>query len=501
MRKKIVINDETRLFIQSLDKNACEREYNYHSSVAVSDVRLSKSEGQKQYRQSDNKYDEFDLYNTMNGYIQSGSSSLSTNYPYEKSILGKYFSTKCLFDMQVHFGKCESDPGNFAKFDKALIFKGVDLNSYNIATLIASDSASRSKVTESSDFTFERMYEISRPTFTLIESNVINDGPIIDSFIYCDTLQCTNCKESSGIYYIQLVSCGNDCQMVRVVYSYDLGASWRIHNISICDNISCSQDFNTNIVKYNNLNYYFDINVFSGNSLNQIINNGIHILSATDIINTHINRAFGKYNSVFYACSNGRILFFSDGTLNRVVNNKLSIHDNIIDIHSSNGESFIAGSSQGKVYFGNINNEIEYLVIPNSGDVNSVYMLTECSYLASTGNSGGVVIRNGKVTKMKGVHGTITKFAFFNDDIGYCVSISGNKNHIWQSVDGGLNWQEIDKSLSTNYVITSIKICEYNHNFISISGRKMSSAVSVSDALNRELDWGCLGTGFAMISK
>lgn len=500
-KRNIVINDETRLFIQSLNEPACNKEFNYHSCVSLGDVRVSKTETQRQYRQSDTRYDSYEMYDKLTGYIQPGSSTLSTNYPYEQSVLDRYFKSNCLFDMQVHFGKCENTPGNFAKFDKAMIFKGVELTSYGISALIASDSASRSKVTESTDFTFDTMYEVSRPNFILFEENIINDGPIIDSFTFCGDGLCIDCIGGNARYFVQLVSCGDDCQLVRVIYTNDLGNTWRVHNINICDAITCNQNVNTNLIENGDDIYYFGLNFSLGRTLHQILNNSLNLIESSQIVNTDINRAFQKYNTIFYVGNHGRIFISEDGNFNRIIHPKLSVANDILSIHSLNGSNFIAGSDDGKIFFGDTDGNIDYLVIPNSGNVNAVEMISDCSYVASTGLSGGVTIRSGKVERMKSIHGTITKFAFFNEDIGYSVSVSGNRNHIWQTVDGGKHWQEVDNYLSTNYVITAFNICSTNHNILTIAGRKMESSVTIEEMLNLQLNWDCLGSGFIYMTK
>jgi hypothetical protein len=72
--------------------------------------------------------------------------------------------------------------------------------------------------------------------------------------------------------------------------------------------------------------------------------------------------------------------------------------------------------------------------------------------------------------------------------------------YFWQTVNGGKDWQQLDTVLSTNYVVTTIEICELNHNVISIAGRKMESPVSVEDATDPSILWDCQGEGFVLFS-
>jgi hypothetical protein len=89
-RSNLVINDETRLFIGSLE-SLCEKSYDYHSCIILDSVSLNKSEVETEYIPSDKHYDKFDIYAQMPGFIQPGTSSLNTNFTLDNSTLGKYF--------------------------------------------------------------------------------------------------------------------------------------------------------------------------------------------------------------------------------------------------------------------------------------------------------------------------------------------------------------------------------------------------------------------------
>lgn len=499
-RSKIVINDETRLFIQDVSQPACNKDFNYHSCIVLGDISQAKSDTTKHYYPSDTHYDQFKVYATIPGLPQPGSSSLETNFTSDASILGQYYRTKCLFDMHVHMGKC-SNPTDFSKFEKCIIFKDVHVDNYTIRSPMTARQADRSPVTESLDFTFEQMYEVSKPELYLIESEVVDDGPILESFTFCSDQRCSLCEGTTGRYFIQIVSCGEECAVARVVYTLDNGDTWRVKHINICDDIGCAQFVNGNIIRNGTDLHYVHLNTGLGKTITQIVDNSVETIPVTSLMNTQILRGHTKYTTAFYIGTNGRIYISNADGFRRIIHSKLDITTDILSIHSLNGIDFVAGSQDGKVYIGNVDGEIESLVIPNAGNIYNVEMISECSFIASTGTSGGVLFRGGKMTRIKGIRGAITKFAFFNEDIGYASSISGNTVYFWQTVDGGKNWQELNQTLPTNYVVTSLTVCDLDYNVITIAGRKMSSAVSVNDVLNPELDWNCLGEGFVVFSK
>jgi hypothetical protein len=242
------------------------------------------------------------------------------------------------------------------------------------------------------------------------------------------------------------------------------------------------------------------LNTSAGKTIPSIIDNSMDIFPKSSIVGSSLITAFTKYNTTFYTGTNGRIFVSEFGILKRLINTQLDISKDIFSIHSIDGINFIAGSESGRIYIGTINNSIDSLTIPNAGNVYSVAMISDCSFIASTGSTGGVLFVNGRLSKIKGIRGTITKFAFFNEDIGYASSIVGNSVHFWQTVDGGKNWQQLDTTLSMNYVVTTIEICEFNHNVITIAGRKLETPISLEDTTNPSLMWDCEGEGFVLFS-
>lgn len=499
-KSNIVINDETRLFIQDLSSN-CERSFDYHSCITLDNINLTKSDAAKEYIPSATHYDKFDVVTVLPGAIQPGTSSLNTNFTLDSSTLAKYFETKCLFDMQIHIGKCSTKPSDFALFDKALIFKGVSINAYNIESVMSSNQTEVAPITETVNFGFETFFEVPKPTFIEQNNDIISDGPIIDSFVFCNDVRCNLCAGMTGKYYVQLVKCGEECSLLRIIYTLDNGRTWRVKPINICDSIGCNQFVNTNIVFDNSNFYYLGLHPSAGRTVPSIIDNSMDVFPKSLAVGSSLIKAFTKYNTTFYTGTHGRIFVSEFGVVKRLINTQLDISKDIYSIHSIDGENFVAGSEDGKIYIGTINNSIKSLTIPNAGNVYSVAMINNCSFIASTGTTGGVLFVNGRLSKTKGIRGIITKFSFFNEDIGYASSITTNTVNFWQTVDGGKNWQQLDTVLPTNYIVTTIEVCEFNHKIITIAGRKLDYPLSVEDAINPSLTWDCQGEGFILFSS
>lgn len=496
---KIVINDKTRLFIQSLNSNSCNKEYSYHSCISLGDVSIPKVALQKHYISSSDRYNEFDILTTTEGEKQEGSSSLTTKFTSEASILKKYYNSKCSFDMQVHIGECDN-ASNFSIFDKAIVFKNVVITDYSINSLMASAQADRDVVTESVSFVFDDMIEISLPNLQPISHTAISAGPIIDGFTFCGDTTCSLCEGQTGRYFVQLVECGEECRLVRIIYTLDEGITWNRKDISICEDLSCEQLINTNLVQNTTHYYSLNLSTFNGTSLFQILENSTSIILKSLLYGSKLYQSYTAFGTIFYVGSNGKLFYSINGLIYRLTNTLLSISDNLFSISSLDGYNFVIGSENGKVYLGNIDGEFKVAYLTNGGNVNAIAMISDCSFVASNGENGGFIYTNGKATKMKNIFGAITNFAFYNSDVGYASSHTLAGVYFWQTVDGGRSWQRLSKTLTSNYVVTTLSICGNDHNKISVAGRKMESNVTVEDVLNKELLWNCVGEGFVLLS-
>lgn len=497
--RKVVINDSTRLFIQK-NTIGCVPDYDYHSCIAMGDIDLPKAEKEIQYCPDPNSFNNFVALTSITGERELGTSNLFTNFTSNRSQLKKYYDMSCPFKMQVHVGYCEK-ANEFSKFDKALLFSGVEVTNYNIATPMTNTAADREVVTETLDFSFFDLIEVSKPTFYLHEEAIIGDGPIIDSYTFCGDDTCSLCEGNIGRYFIQLVQCEDDCVKLRVVYTKD-DITWNVRNIETCNTLEAElQLINTNIAFYNNIYYTIGIESLYKKKLYDVIDNSIHKLNKTLLYGNRILKSITKNNITVFIGEDGRLFIEKDGILTRITNRDISPHDDLLSISTLDGYNFVIGSASGKVYTINLDNQASYVSVPNGNSVHQVIAISECSFGVSNGINGGLIYSNGRMEKMKYIYGAITGFAFYNEDIGYASTVSASGVRFWQTVDGGQSWQELEQYLDTNYVVNTISICPYDHNIISIAGRKMATAIPIDDHINPLLTWDGLGTGFAFIAK
>src|SRR5690606_20065967 len=129
---------------------------------------------------------------------ESGSGSFSTNYSLGNSVLEELYQQGCLFDAQIHIGRC-TDPSVFAQFERIIVLQNIEVTNYSLTNIFAKQESEQGVVTETVDFNFETMYAFTAPKPTLSVATILADGPIIDSFTTCDT-SCCLCPNTSGTF-------------------------------------------------------------------------------------------------------------------------------------------------------------------------------------------------------------------------------------------------------------------------------------------------------------
>lgn len=500
--KRVVLNDHTRLFIER-DTMVCSDVYDYHSCVVLGNITLPKQSEQIVYCPDDSMTNQFNILARVEGDATLGTSDLVTNFTTARSTLRRYYDKKCTFKMQVHIGECDS-ASNFSKFEKALLFSGVEVTDYTLNSPMTGTQADRAIVTESASFSFRHMLEITKPEFVDFDSNIVKAGPIIDSFTFCGDYTCSLCEGHTGRYFIQLLSCESveeeECNRMRVIYTKDEGRVWHISNIAICESLICEQPINRNLVEDGDNYYHSSIDYRYATSTIDIINKGVMTLDKSLLVGNAILHAYSKGDTTFYVGENGRILFTRHGITQRLINGIIEISKDILSVDSRDGYSFVAGGVEGTTYFGNIDNEITQIVFPTANTIHQVAIVNDCAYVVANGSDGGFLYTDGNIEKMGAIHGTITRFKFFNEDIGYASTLLRDVIYFWQTIDGGQNWQRLDTTLDASHVITTISICPINHDLISIAGRKMDAIVIEADHIDPFKLWDCEGQGFVIMS-
>jgi hypothetical protein len=487
--RNVVLNSETRLFIEDLsNRDCCCRDYTYYSCVAVGDISQQHPERAKIWCPDESTYDKFTIVATVAGEETDGSFSLVTDMPFDQSVLKKYYDRNCAFNAQIHIGVCDN-PANFNTFEKALILKNVRLNSYGISTITARNRASIAQLVETADCTFETLTEVRRPTFTLYETAIIAAGPVVDSFSYCDSACCV-CDKWPGHYYVQLVDNGVT-QEARLIYTDDNGLTFT--SPSTLSTVPLTHLISSNVITDGTLFYALGLDAAYGTTQAALVSDALKtITSANNLItyDTYGNEILiGGYNGTLYRYNT------IEDSATLITTNVIT---ELISISTLDGESYVIGTTQGNVLFGTDDALSSIVVDANLNPIHKVVMLSDCSFLAAAGIDGGYRYCDGTIEKLCGINGAITAFSNFIDGVGYAASNTGNGITIWLTVDSGNSWLAVDTQLSTDYYVNTISMCEST---ITASGSKDSGFTSQADQIRYDLQWNGLGTGFALIAK
>lgn len=501
MRKKrrsqnVVINSETRLFIQD-SFDCCCMPFNYYSCITVDDIGQSRADDEKIWCPDPNKNNSFVVQDYIEGELSDGNTTFSTNYQYGNSTLKKFFDKNCFFDLQIHFGKCNS-PNDFNSYDKVILLKNAKVTSYNISDLMAQQQSDQSVVTETADFSFQQIVEVNVPTFTLYEGQIVQDGPILDSTTICSRYCCLCDEAGSGLYYVQILECDDDCHRARVIYSTDNGCTYKVVNTLICEDILISQSLSSNILTDGTATHYLGVNPYSGNTIASVIRNSLYTLQLTTFNGKQPLRATNYYKDTYWVGTGGLIVQY-DGTYSNIIADP-SIPDTrtLRDISTIDGEEFVIGASDGYVYYGEFGCMVQ-THLPVNTDAHRVAMVSDCSFVVATGTDGGYLHCNNDYHKMRGINGAITAFAFVDEYIGYAAAAHTDLIGIYQTVDGGWSWRLIDDQLSTEYFVTTISVCPENPSFVNVAGVKDSGYTTPQEQIEALLEWNYTGTGFTLI--
>lgn len=492
--KQTVLNDKTRLFIQSLDTP--DKEYHYHSCVGISDISIPKPDKQVEYCASSNEYNQFDILAVFTSGEERGTSSLQTNYTLSRSALKKYADTSCLFDMQIHIGECDK-PNNFARFDKALIFKNVEIDNYTLSSVFSATQSERAPITENVSFNFEKMIEVSHPNFIMEADISMQDGQIIDSFTFCGN--CNLCN-TTGRYFIQLLTCDELESFVRIIYTLDNGDSWKVIPYELLLTIPCSQYGHSNVIQDADNFYAIHLINFHNKTFSQTVNDSLFTIPKSILSGNLLYTSIEKNGIVWFAGTGARIYYFLDNEYERLTHTNLNLISDILSIDSYNGLDFVAGSHNGRFYYGEIDGDVTEILLPTANPVYAIHAISETRFVMSNGLSGGWCYYDGVFTRMKNIYGAITKFAFFDADIGYAISVTANQNLLWQTVDGGKSWQTMELTLDLSHIVTTVTICQDDHNMITIAGRKLSATETQANILDPTLMLPCTDESFVYLA-
>lgn len=495
---QVVVNDQTRLFLRHTDTACCCGTYSYHSCIGIGDLSQSRSEKEKFYCPDPNKYNEFIVIAELDGVKSDGSGSFSTNYGLGHSMLKQLYDQGCYFDAQIHIGAC-SDPSDFSKFEQVILLQNVQVTSYALSNLSAMQASERGIVGENVDFKFSDMVTIPVPNPVETVNTLINSGPIIDSFVSCDS-NCCMCPDSAGTYLVQLAQCDDDCVEARILYRTDCNQSWKKFSTPVCTDINCATPVNKNVLLGNDGSFnYIYLNPNFGTTIREVI--------ANSVITIPSNAALNGDTMVSADGCGCQVIFVGGSTIlryNTVSKTYSELHSPSIPLTNINFcdvsicddcETAFIAADNGRVLELNLTTLEGTMHYLNNGigQVNHVEAVSCCSFIASVAGKTYYSC-NGKIANVSNILGSITAIHAVSDTIVYAASIYNDLARLYMSVDGGASFMAIREITIQGYHISNIYACDDDASQVVFAGYFNPTGVTEADAQSCQLFWMCEDT-------
>lgn len=479
---KIILNNQTRLFIKVRNRNSCCSQYEYHACAALGDISKTRSsERTKIYAPSDSEYNKFDIVSEIVSNEINGSSTISTNYRLGNSILEKLFDENCLFDAQIHIGQC-TNPSIFHEFEQIIVLEGIDVTNYNIAGIFAAQQADVAVVTENIDFTYETMYSFYPPKPEISVISPILNGPIIDSFTNCDQ-NCCLCPENVGTFLVQLEICTGfdcdctlpDCIKPRILYRTNCKSDWQVYQIAEVGDILCETPLNRNVMFSDTAEefYYVYLNNTFGSTLkpvtgtvdSTILQNSLITIPENFLPSGTLYAADGDGVNVILV-GNANIIRYNTNTKQYYLIANTDAHQ-CIDVDFANYNTVYISTSSGYVLKLNLDDDSLTAISVAPGLIHHVQATSCCSFVAAIEDDLYSVC-DGIVIKSTGLVGTVTALKAVNENILYVATFtSDGVNKSWVSVDAGFSFMLLSDSEN---LTTNISACENKPNSVTFAG-------------------------------
>lgn len=182
---------------------------------------------------SGQRYGQFEEVGQIRGATERPTTNLTGRYQSSQaSDLLAIARKGCAIDVQVHFGTC-TNPSDFNRFAKAVIYEGAFLTNFSTDDLGALGSDEQAVVNESADLSASLVYEILPLTFARRADDLVTNQ-LLDVVI-CDTTGCGDCGEESDgcsrVYAITSAAGGSPSTPADVVFSLNKGETWYVSEI------------------------------------------------------------------------------------------------------------------------------------------------------------------------------------------------------------------------------------------------------------------------------
>ena len=405
-----------------------------------------------------------------------------------KSDLLRLAKARCAVDVQLHFGAC-TNPSDFNKYTKALIFEDTSLTGFNTDQLGAVESGEGAATNETSAISAQDVYEVIPLSFAERGGDVVTN-PVMDVVI-CDNPSCGDCDvESDGcqkIYAVATASPGSEGTAPDVIYSVDKGvnfASAEITTLGASDTVNGIACLGDDIVVVSNsiasLHYKDKDDLGTFGDWSEITTGFVTGGEPNDIWSV------GTY--AFIVGDGGYVYGTEEpGAGVTVLDAGVATTENLAKVHAISEEYAVAvGASNAVVY--TENGSIWQAVTGPSAAVNLTAVWVKSKDEWWVGNASGDVyytldrgVTWTECTSLPGLasYTDVDDIAFATASVGYISAVhTGPKGRILRTIDGGYSWVVLPEqagTMPTNVAMTAIAGCRFDANFVVGVGSKDAS--------------------------
>lgn len=179
------------------------------------------------------KLGEFIEVGEVRGAVERPTTGLQGRYPAKNlSDLARIAEIGCDLCLQVVIGSCNS-PFAYDDYDKIIVFENARFTNYSTDELGALQSGDNAAVNESSDVTAKEVYEVVPVSYGVKAAAQITNE--ILAVVSCDSVACGDCGSTSDgcqkFFAISKSAGGSPSTPADIIYSFDKGATWYVHDI------------------------------------------------------------------------------------------------------------------------------------------------------------------------------------------------------------------------------------------------------------------------------
>ena len=430
---------------------------------------------------SDTAFDEFVEIGKIKGAKDRATTSLEGRYPLEvKSEILRLVRKECSIDVQLNLGDC-TDPRQFTKFKKKLIFEEVDFTNFTTEDLGALASGDRAAVNETGEISAKDVYEVVPLSFAE-RAGALVTNEVLDVVI-CDQRSCGECEEESDgcskIFAITKAAGGSPGTPADIVFSLDGGATWHAYDI---DSLGVAEDPD----ELDCLGSYIVVVSEDSCSLHYALKSEFNGLVAPDF--TEVATGFvaggcpmaikGVGNYAFIVGGSGYVYGTGDPTAGVTVLDAGVATPNDLYAVDAIDAYFAVAVGENSTILKTENGITWSAVVPPTGiaiNYNTVAMKSETEWWIGASNGNLYATYDGGLTwVIQGFpgsgSGSVLSIVFATDSVVYLShQTAATKGRILRSYDGGYQWVVLPESsgtIPTNDKINALAACELDPNMV-----------------------------------